>query len=203
MEGKTKENKSIPVGCIPIAAVTTTRCQYRGGLSSGVEVQGRYPTSPVVNRQTLLKTLPPLAVSNKSFTFHDRFRQLCEIFFAAFRQKRCQFSLMFTMTLYEGTIENSITFTFAFSCCDIAFKRHCIISRKYSFEYIHWNLTMLRIDYELLPSPFNAGFIIDICCIPLVCALQMQTEWRVYKYLHFVDMFWKSWLPVFSFSIKC
>ena len=56
------QQECIPVGCVSTVAVTTTRCQYRGvflqrgGLATG------YPSPPLVNRQTLLKTLPSLAV---------------------------------------------------------------------------------------------------------------------------------------------
>ena len=43
------------------------------------------------------------------------------------------------------------------------------ISRKYLWE--HSKLTMLWIFHEMQPSPFNAGLTIDLCCVPLVCAL--------------------------------
>ena len=60
----------IPVGCVPTATVSATRCQYQGcGLPSGGVwplkgdlPQGRGLLIPTVNRQTPLKTLPSLAV---------------------------------------------------------------------------------------------------------------------------------------------
>ena len=80
-EGITKVysiQECIPVGCVPTAAVAASRCQYHGGcadpsleadpLLSWTTPFGGRPLSeadPTVDRQTLLKTLPSLAVGNK------------------------------------------------------------------------------------------------------------------------------------------
>ena len=70
-----REQECIPVGCVLTTAVAATRCRYSGGWADPPE--GRPPTRdrppalrqtlPPVDRQTLLKILPSLAVRNNHF----------------------------------------------------------------------------------------------------------------------------------------
>ena len=60
---------------------------------------------------------------------------------------------------------------------------------KYLFEHIK-SLQCYEIDQEVQPSAFNAGFTIDLCRAPLVCALWMCTDAEIVtivNYLHLRD----------------
>ena len=92
LEGNKTEQEGIPVGRVSTAEVPATRCQYRGTGGCTDPPLSHTDSSPPVDRQTLVRTLPSFVVSNKTVFQLDTYRSLPTISVSV-TSIRCQYQL--------------------------------------------------------------------------------------------------------------